>query len=316
MPPDFPLELQHYILELALPPPTSRTGSERRRLLRTFSLVHLSWTPVAQRLLFSRVRVSLEDFEHIKGVADVALQKVKAVGALEVNLDVPTIYLLVGWEAFGELLEHCPKLKECSLWMTPSSLIPLSHEWPSSLKSFTLIEYGWRSASPELSSLRLSSHLPLRLTRLFLTNVGNLTDFPTIPTLQTLLLGTDICLPSRLELYKLFPILRVFAWDSAFRVTEPLITPNDFVFPTLPSSSISHARLLLPPELPVQSAADLLTTLPKGLQTLDIRLPQQASPTPRRLQDALTELKQETQVRLLEEGEPVKDIEEWELTLS
>ncbi|GAA5985351.1 hypothetical protein JCM10908_006942 [Rhodotorula pacifica] len=51
MPVYLPIELQLYILELALPPLVLRHLKNRTRACLTFSLVHRSWTETAQRLL-------------------------------------------------------------------------------------------------------------------------------------------------------------------------------------------------------------------------------------------------------------------------
>ncbi|GAA5904576.1 hypothetical protein JCM6882_004912 [Rhodosporidiobolus microsporus] len=48
MPTDLPLELQHYILKLAIPPFSYRTLAARREICRHLALVHSSWTPIAQ----------------------------------------------------------------------------------------------------------------------------------------------------------------------------------------------------------------------------------------------------------------------------
>ncbi|BGP11381.1 hypothetical protein JCM10049v2_007286 [Rhodotorula toruloides] len=51
MPVTLPIELQHRILETALPPLVHCDLDERVQLCKTFSLVHRTWTPIAQREL-------------------------------------------------------------------------------------------------------------------------------------------------------------------------------------------------------------------------------------------------------------------------
>ncbi|GAA5904548.1 hypothetical protein JCM6882_004904 [Rhodosporidiobolus microsporus] len=48
MSPDLPLELQHHILKLAIPPFSYRTLAARRETCCRLALVHQSWTPIAQ----------------------------------------------------------------------------------------------------------------------------------------------------------------------------------------------------------------------------------------------------------------------------
>lgn len=55
MPSNLPLELQLLIVELALPPLILSRLDERAELCQTFSLVHRSWTPVAQREIHEHV---------------------------------------------------------------------------------------------------------------------------------------------------------------------------------------------------------------------------------------------------------------------
>ncbi|BGP03489.1 hypothetical protein NBRC10513v2_007221 [Rhodotorula toruloides] len=59
MPVTLPIELQHRILETALPPLVHRELDERVRLCKTFSLVHRTWTPVAQRELHEHFSTTL-----------------------------------------------------------------------------------------------------------------------------------------------------------------------------------------------------------------------------------------------------------------
>lgn len=55
-----PVELQQYILELAIPPLIQPSLDERVRLCKTFSLVHRAWTPIAQRELREHCGISLD----------------------------------------------------------------------------------------------------------------------------------------------------------------------------------------------------------------------------------------------------------------
>ncbi|BGP03472.1 hypothetical protein JCM10021v2_007205 [Rhodotorula toruloides] len=59
VPVTLPIELQHRILETALPPLVRRDLDERVRLCKTFSLVHRSWTPIAQRELHEHFSTTL-----------------------------------------------------------------------------------------------------------------------------------------------------------------------------------------------------------------------------------------------------------------
>ncbi|GAA5904605.1 hypothetical protein JCM6882_004919 [Rhodosporidiobolus microsporus] len=58
MAPSLPLELQHYILKLAIPPFSYRTLPARREACRLLALVHRSWTPIAQAELQRCFRIS------------------------------------------------------------------------------------------------------------------------------------------------------------------------------------------------------------------------------------------------------------------
>ncbi|BGP03461.1 hypothetical protein RTBOTA2_006247 [Rhodotorula toruloides] len=60
MPVTLPLELQHRILELALPPLILSRLDERAQLCKTLSLVHRTWTRVAQRELHEHVSCANE----------------------------------------------------------------------------------------------------------------------------------------------------------------------------------------------------------------------------------------------------------------
>ncbi|BGP41724.1 hypothetical protein JCM10449v2_005715 [Rhodotorula kratochvilovae] len=55
-----PLELQLAIFELALPPHTHENLAARRAHLRACSLVHRTWTHMAQRLLFSHFELHFD----------------------------------------------------------------------------------------------------------------------------------------------------------------------------------------------------------------------------------------------------------------
>ncbi|BGP35366.1 hypothetical protein JCM10296v2_007202 [Rhodotorula toruloides] len=59
MPVSLPIELQHRILETALPLLGHCDLDERVQLCKTFSLVHRSWTPVAQRELHEHFSTTL-----------------------------------------------------------------------------------------------------------------------------------------------------------------------------------------------------------------------------------------------------------------
>ncbi|GAA6037580.1 hypothetical protein JCM8097_006124 [Rhodosporidiobolus ruineniae] len=54
-----PHDLIVLIVDLALPPLTSRTGSRRRFEAGRLSLIHSSWTPPAQAALFKHLRITL-----------------------------------------------------------------------------------------------------------------------------------------------------------------------------------------------------------------------------------------------------------------
>ncbi|GAA5912224.1 hypothetical protein JCM6882_005201 [Rhodosporidiobolus microsporus] len=282
MPRNLPLELQHYILELALPSTKLFTGPERRRLFRTFSLVHRSWTPVAQRLLFQQVAVKKTTFASGEvspaDLAELTLSKATRITHLEIDTRHS---LLLGF-----------------------LVLPLAEDWPESLRSLTAAKQG----SALSLRLNLDFFLPGTLTRLFLSTIQTLVHLPPLPNLETLLLARTTVLPSGLKCDVLFPSLCVFAWDN---VSSP---PSLFVLPTFPPAT-KHMRLNLTKEWPLSDALELMDDLPIGLSSLDIHLvPLTLKALLEAVEGRLSWTKT-TRVRFTTMDETQEDIELWEARL-
>ncbi|PRQ70858.1 hypothetical protein AAT19DRAFT_11015 [Rhodotorula toruloides] len=80
MPVALPLELQLHILELALPPIILSRLDERVRLCKTFSLVHRTWTRVAQRELHEHTVLRVGEDEQSVGDSLCRLQLARQGG--------------------------------------------------------------------------------------------------------------------------------------------------------------------------------------------------------------------------------------------
>ncbi|GEM12562.1 hypothetical protein Rt10032_c22g6579 [Rhodotorula toruloides] len=75
-----PVELQQYILELAIPPLIQSLLDERTRLCKTFSLVHRTWTPIAQRKLRAVCSITLKTGCNHKQAAQLSLRAATKAG--------------------------------------------------------------------------------------------------------------------------------------------------------------------------------------------------------------------------------------------
>lgn len=77
MAPRLPVELQLYILELAIPPLTSTNFASRRELCKRLSLVHSAWTGTAQAALDSVFELNLKDEEFERALRNRILRRVE-----------------------------------------------------------------------------------------------------------------------------------------------------------------------------------------------------------------------------------------------
>ncbi|GAA5909161.1 hypothetical protein JCM6882_001206 [Rhodosporidiobolus microsporus] len=305
MPLDLPLKLQHYILELALPSTKLFTGPERRRLLRTFSLVHSSWTPVAQRLLFQQVVVKIithvSPQRPINALAELMLNKVTPITRFEVDA---TNCSRDDWTFLQHLWKRFPDLSNLIVYFSRFVRLPLAGDWPKSVVSFMLATKG---AKPS-NAAYLELVLPASLTRLVLSTIQTRSYLPPLPNLETLILTRTTVLPSGLKCDVLFPSLCVFAWDN---VSSP---PSLFVFPTFPPAT-KHMRLNLTKEWPLSDALELMDDLPIGLSSLDIHLvPLTLKALPEAVKGRLS-WTETTRMRFTTSDEMQEDIELWEARL-
>ncbi|GAA5985348.1 hypothetical protein JCM10908_006940 [Rhodotorula pacifica] len=128
MPALLPLELQMYILRLAVPPPVFKHLEERTRVCLAFSLVHRSWTETAQKLLRQHF-VALFDYSLTAGSEHRLEERISAwqqvggriddvaVAVAHVNVyghsSTESIYLIFGNYTGGTLPSTLRKLVIC-----------------------------------------------------------------------------------------------------------------------------------------------------------------------------------------------------------
>ncbi|GAA5912232.1 hypothetical protein JCM6882_005203 [Rhodosporidiobolus microsporus] len=118
-----PTELVHYIIELALPPRTSATGTIRRQRLKVFSLVHRSWTPQAHQMLFEDLSLRLTQGEaecaRVEALVALARRKsrprrldIREPGGIGLSLPMSSTETLVSLPLTEKLLKLCPDVTE------------------------------------------------------------------------------------------------------------------------------------------------------------------------------------------------------------
>lgn len=90
-----PLELELYIMDLALPPRTSANYHARLEILLAYALVHRSWTAHARRRLCGHARLTLrEEQSAMKARVKRILRQVEKSGTVLTRFD-----LRIRWEA-------------------------------------------------------------------------------------------------------------------------------------------------------------------------------------------------------------------------
>ncbi|GAA5899117.1 hypothetical protein JCM6882_004621 [Rhodosporidiobolus microsporus] len=232
MPPTLPLELQLEILEHALPPVTLRPSPQRRDYLISLALVHRSWTKTALKG-FAKCEVFdlyIDDEYEARIMAWKRKNSVRKVRAFELRLDgkqsypgqlyqraqnvgvikldgegVEQLSVQANWSWWRFPFERVfPDLRRF-VWASPSMWRPGAGDklenLPRTLSFLSVSSFSWDSYDPHYSTHPFTS-----LRTLLLANM-DLSELP-------------------INLFLLFPNLRILAWSD-----------NQ---PTSPSTFLSH----------------------------------------------------------------------------
>ncbi|GAA5864969.1 hypothetical protein JCM8547_004254 [Rhodosporidiobolus lusitaniae] len=326
MPPVLPVELQLYILELALPSPTLANRTERRRMLKVFSLVHPDWTATAQRLLFSHLHLALTprepvlDHSRIGETLELARRKTRSVEVVELDLASESRFEWCG--AVEKLFVQCSEVRGAVIewsdrfYRTNSDPFHVS-PFLSNLRSLSLVQTGGTSGHPQ--SLNFSTILPdplsSRLTRLVLfSHTGFRLYLPTFPSLLVLLIDGASEFQPNFRFDRAFPCLHVFGWRGFSSQQYP-----PFLFDSLPST-IKHVLLEPLPAYPPLTGLSAVFLFPQcRLQTRGLLYVHSQRPPQPSLYTSIKRLLADWRScrKRLEDWEKKKlvDHEEWEAAL-
>ncbi|BGP18033.1 hypothetical protein JCM10213_008432 [Rhodosporidiobolus nylandii] len=230
-----PVELELYILELALSPIKWWTTGHRdaviecRERLKRFSLVDRAWTRVAQRELFSFLRISVP----LRTALRAGVERSKAISRK--GWRVRALELVVPDEVrkvYGKNWEYVLAVR-ARLQPVAEAVQELSLQWrwrgedTDLLRDFLDLKRLSLFASGDMGEIFAVSFVPSTLTYLHLRGVdyADYDDpFPILPHLEVLLLehldltGSDLTLDVLLST----PALRVFACKNICSIGEEL----------------------------------------------------------------------------------------------
>ncbi|BGO95239.1 hypothetical protein NBRC10512_002971 [Rhodotorula toruloides] len=255
-----PVELQQYILELAIPPLIQPSLNERVRLCKTFSLVHRAWTPIAQRELREHCGISLDGVLYHEQAAQRSLLAATRGGwaGKRLELRVSGITAL-NWRTV------CASPVE-ELWLTcvVYRWVSVPHNLPQTVKKLhcAVFELATTSMTDPLYNFPALEYLHLRrptrhldclsmypfastLTTLLIDGaelggslLGTVRDWQDLP-LRVLFFATPNRVLNRQELLALPPTLQHFAYLPGTPAKDDPSAKYDFATPpflTLPKS--------------------------------------------------------------------------------
>ncbi|GAA5842821.1 hypothetical protein JCM11251_001497 [Rhodosporidiobolus azoricus] len=276
MEPYLPLEMQLYILEMALPPQTLRCLPARRQVIKQFSLLHRDYTKPMQRLLYA-----IPHFDIIgSGTAAHIEAKFEAADSIEavvtgLDLTVREWPRELQADVIKALASRKETIRELAVYLRAGDF-PFFGEWLPNLVSlnFAGVLTEQLAQYPRIT-------FPPTLTRLLLQRCGEVHRFmrgpgalpstfalPPIPTLQTLLIGPRVSGTPGFDYSAAFPSLRILAID---RDSLGHLAPGSHDLSTLPSS-LRHLRLEFPDSWTSTQALSYLLTVPQGLWSLEVYL--------------------------------------------
>ncbi|GAA5904572.1 hypothetical protein JCM6882_004911 [Rhodosporidiobolus microsporus] len=203
-----PHDLVLYLADHIVPVPTSRNLEQRQETCKVLSLVHRTWTAVAQKKLFEHLPVSTAvGLKKAEGRLAVARLDKRAVKGVEARGPGKVEDSPVGLD---DALKRCASLER--LVLLGFADVPLSWETTPTLKDLHLNclvgAGGWLANAP-ISLVGL----PSTLTRLHLQNLMLSAPPPILPSCHTLLVERAV-VTLDVPLTASFPALRILGYKG------------------------------------------------------------------------------------------------------